>query len=93
MNELIASEKLDELFISDTSSGEAARSIIAFSLAVKKGLSLESAEMWVVMPMRSFDASYGLWFFEVCRCTRERFLCDLTIMKMMMPTRIDSEPD
>jgi hypothetical protein len=43
MNELMASDILDE-FVSAPPS-QAARSMIAFSLAVKKGLSVEFAEM------------------------------------------------
>jgi hypothetical protein len=45
IKELMASEKLDELFASAALFGGAARSIIAFSLAVRKGLSLELAEI------------------------------------------------
>lgn len=53
----MASEKLDEVFASVVApSGEAALSIIAFSLTVRNGLSLGLAEMWVVTPMRSLDA-------------------------------------
>lgn len=48
MKELIASEMLAELFTSDVPSGGAAVSTMAFSLAVKNGLSLRFAEIWVV---------------------------------------------
>lgn len=58
-NESTASENLDESCTSEAPSGDAARLTMAFSLAVRKGLSLGLAEMWVVMPIRSLDASYG----------------------------------
>jgi hypothetical protein len=45
MNELMASEMLDWPVASDVPSDDAARSMIAFSLAVKNGLSLEFAEI------------------------------------------------
>lgn len=60
-NELTASENLDEFFtfFSEAPSIEAV-SMMAFSLAVRKGLSLGSAVMWVVTPMRSLGASEGV---------------------------------
>lgn len=51
MNELMASEKLGELFAFDSTCGDAALSMIAFSLAVKNGFSLGVAEMCVVTPV------------------------------------------
>lgn len=45
MNELIASEVLEEFLGSLRAFREAALSMMAFSLAVRKGLSLEFAEI------------------------------------------------
>lgn len=51
MKELTASENLEGLFTSGASFAADARLMMAFSLAVKKGFSLASAEICVVFPI------------------------------------------
>ena len=92
-NELTASENLDGFFtfFSEAPSVEAV-SMMAFSLAVRKGLSLGSAVIWVVTPMRSLGVSEGGRSRMFCCCARSRRLCDLTIMNAMPATMRDNTP-
>lgn len=92
INELTASENLEEFFtfFSDTASVEAVL-MIAFSLAVRKGLSFGSAVMWVVTPMRSLGLSEAGRSRMFCCCALRR-LWDLTKVNAMMATMSDSTP-
>ena len=65
---------------------------IAFSLAVRKGLSLGSTVMCVVTPIVSSRAAGVSGLFDARGGVRERFLRELIITKMTIATTSDSNP-
>lgn len=68
---------------------------MALSLAVRKGLSVVSAEMCVVTPILSVGGVVGVLMLSsmrACASARERFLRDRIIVKAMMAMIIDSAP-
>ena len=65
---------------------------IAFSLAVRKGLSLGSTVMCVVTPIVSSRAAGVSGRFGARGGVRERFLRELIITKMTIATTSDSNP-
>jgi hypothetical protein len=93
MNELTASENLVCAFGFSVVVGTDTRLTIAFSLAVRKGLSLGSAVMCVVTPIVSSRAAGVSESFDTSCCARERFLRELIMTKMIIATTSDSTPE